>query len=93
MHYVVLLTKTLVHIPVFTRPSHVNHSRSSMCTSMSSGAETLPLSISVGYSSFLDSQSSIDLSHVNYMLSNATHPLSNITLDRVRPRSHGHGHR
>ncbi|KAG2338846.1 hypothetical protein BDR05DRAFT_951659 [Suillus weaverae] len=68
-------------------------SRSSTCTSMSSGAETPPLSMSDGYSSFSEgSQSSIDLSHVNYMLSNATHPLSNATLDRVRPRARGHGH-
>jgi len=27
------------------------------------------------------------------MLSNVTHPLSNVTLDRVRPRARGHGHR
>ncbi|OAX31933.1 hypothetical protein K503DRAFT_33699 [Rhizopogon vinicolor AM-OR11-026] len=27
------------------------------------------------------------------MLSNVTHPLSNATLDHVRPRAHGHGHR
>ncbi|KAG2365179.1 hypothetical protein BDR07DRAFT_1470529 [Suillus spraguei] len=80
-------------IPVFTRPSFAGRSRSSTCTSMSSGAETPPLSISDGYSSFSDgSQSSIDLSHVNYMLSNVTHPLSNVALDRVRPRARGHGH-
>ncbi|OJA11619.1 hypothetical protein AZE42_05475 [Rhizopogon vesiculosus] len=85
---------TSFRIPVFTRPSRANRSRSSTCTSMSSGAETPPLSISDGYSSFSEgSQSSIDLSHVNYMLSNVTHPLSNATLDRVRPRAHGHGHR
>lgn len=60
---------------------------------MSSGAETPPLSISDGYSSFSESsQSSIDLSHVNYMLSNITHPVSNATMDRVRPRARGHGH-
>ncbi|KAG0697268.1 hypothetical protein DFH29DRAFT_160061 [Suillus ampliporus] len=81
-------------IPVFTRPSRGGRSRSSTCTSMSSGADTPPLSISDGYSSFSEgSQSSLDLSHVNYMLSNVTHPLSNATLDRVRPRAHGHGHR
>jgi hypothetical protein len=80
-------------IPVFTRPPCVGRSRSSTCTSMSSGAETPPLSISDGYSSFSEgSQSSIDLSHVNYMLSNVTHPLSNATFDRVRPRARGHGH-
>ncbi|KAG2030786.1 hypothetical protein BDR03DRAFT_161432 [Suillus americanus] len=85
---------TSFRIPVFTRPSCVGRSRSSTCTSMSSGAETPPLSISDGYSSFSDgSQSSIDLSHVNCMLSNVTHPLSNATFDRVRPRARGHGHR
>ncbi|KIJ60131.1 hypothetical protein HYDPIDRAFT_32553 [Hydnomerulius pinastri MD-312] len=80
-------------MPVFTRPTRANRSRSSTCTS-SSGAETPPLSISDGYSSFSDgSQSSIDLSQVNLMLSNATHPLSNAAFDRVRPRARGHGHR
>lgn len=84
---------TSFRIPVFTRPSFVGRSRSSTCTSMSSGAETPPLSISDGYSSFSESsQSSIDLSHVNYMLSNVTHPASNATMDRVRPRARGHGH-
>ncbi|KAH7906866.1 hypothetical protein BJ138DRAFT_568044 [Hygrophoropsis aurantiaca] len=79
--------------PVFTRPAPATRSRSSTCTS-SSGAETPPLSLSDGYSSFSDgSQSSIDLSQVNYMLSNATHPLSNAALDRVRPRARGQGHR
>ncbi|KAH7918158.1 hypothetical protein BV22DRAFT_1200072 [Leucogyrophana mollusca] len=79
--------------PVFTRPAPATRSRSSTCTS-SSGAETPPLSISDGYSSFSDgSQSSIDLSQVNHRLSNATHPLSNAALDRVRPRARGHGHR
>ncbi|KAG2134191.1 uncharacterized protein EDB93DRAFT_1173064 [Suillus bovinus] len=68
-------------IPVFTRPPCAGRSRSSTCTSMSSGADTPPLSMSDGYSSFSDgSQSSIDLSHVNYMLSN------------LRPRARGHGH-
>ncbi|KAG1849200.1 hypothetical protein F4604DRAFT_1811164 [Suillus subluteus] len=84
---------TSFRIPVFTRPPCVGRSRSSTCTSMSSGAETPPLSISDGYSSFSEgSQSSIDLSHVNCMLSNVTHPLSNATFDRVRPRARGHGH-
>ncbi|KAF8839757.1 hypothetical protein BDN67DRAFT_736710 [Paxillus ammoniavirescens] len=80
-------------MPVFTRPTRTTRSRSSTCTS-SSGAETPPLSISDGYSSFSDgSQSSIDLSQVNLMLSNVTHPLSNAAFDRVRPRARGHGHR
>ncbi|KAF9235707.1 hypothetical protein BU15DRAFT_89481 [Melanogaster broomeanus] len=80
-------------MPVFTRPGPTTRSRSSTCTS-SSGAETPPLSISDGYSSFSDgSQSSIDLSQVNFKLSNVTHPLSNAAFDRVRPRARGHGHR
>ncbi|KAG1847994.1 hypothetical protein C8R48DRAFT_779063 [Suillus tomentosus] len=83
---------TSFRIPVFTRPSCAGRSRSNTCTSMSSGAETPPLSMD-GYSTFSEgSQSSIDLSHVNYMLSDVTHPLSNATLDRVRPRARGHGH-
>jgi hypothetical protein len=77
---------------VFARP---RENRSSACPSMSSGAGTSPpLSISEGYSSFSEGpQSSIDLSHVNYMLSNITHPLSNASLDHVQPRARGHGHR
>lgn len=56
---------------VFTRP-----------TSMSYGANTPPLSILDDYSSFPEgSQSSIDLSHVNYVLSNM------LTLFRTLPRA------
>ncbi|KAG8220621.1 hypothetical protein J3R82DRAFT_2877 [Butyriboletus roseoflavus] len=80
-------------LPVFTRPKRANRSRSSTCTS-SSGAETPPLSISDGYSSFSEgSLSSIDLSQLNVLLSNATQPLSNATFDRARPHVRGHGHR
>ena len=80
-------------MPVFTRPTRANRSRSSTCTS-SSGAETPPLSISDGYSSFSEgSLSSIDLSHLNALLSNTTHPLSNATFDRARPHARGHRHR
>jgi serine/arginine repetitive matrix protein 2 len=89
----VLLAEVLVRIPVFTRPPWVGRSCSRTRTSMRSHAETPPLSISDGYSSFSEgSQSSIDLSHVNYMLSNVTHPLSNATFDRVRPRARSYGH-
>jgi len=80
-------------MPVFTRPDCANRSRSSTCTS-SSGAETPPLSISDGYSSFSEgSLSSIDLSHLNVLLSNTTHPLSNAAFDRALPHARGHGHR
>ncbi|KAL4064764.1 hypothetical protein V8B97DRAFT_2010772 [Scleroderma yunnanense] len=79
--------------PVFTRPPVATRSRSSTCTS-SSGTETPPLSISDGYSSFSEgSQSSIDLTRLNIMLANATHPMANTAFDRVRPRARGHGHR
>ncbi|KAF8425040.1 hypothetical protein L210DRAFT_3489659 [Boletus edulis BED1] len=80
-------------MPVFTRPSCANRSRSSTCTS-SSGADTPPLSISDGYSSFSEgSLSSIDLSQLNTLLSKATRQLSNVALDRARPRAQGHRRR
>ncbi|KAG1761154.1 hypothetical protein EDD22DRAFT_986565 [Suillus occidentalis] len=64
-------TAPIIFLPVFTRP-----------TSMSYGANTPPLSILDDYSSFPEgSQSSIDLSHVNYMLSNT------LTLFRTLPRA------
>lgn len=80
-------------MPVFTRPDRANRSRSSTCTS-SSGAETPPLSMSDGYSSFSEgSLSSIDLSQLNVLLSNATHPPSNAAFDRARPHARGHRRR
>ena len=83
----------LVRMPVFTRPDRANRSRSSTCTS-SSGTETPPLSLCDGYSSLSDgSLSSIDLSQLNLLLSNASHPLSNAALDRARPHVRGHRRR
>ena len=80
-------------MPVFTRPDRTNRSRSSTCTS-SSGAETPPLSMSDGYSSFSEgSLSSIDLSQLNVLLSNTTQPSFSATFDRARPHVRGHGHR
>ena len=82
----------VVRMPVFTRPGR---SRSHTCTS-SSRTETSPLSISDGYSSFSEgSLSSIDLSQLNLLLSNASaaHPLSNVTLNRARLHVCGHRHR
>ncbi|KAF8872637.1 hypothetical protein BD779DRAFT_1572174 [Infundibulicybe gibba] len=68
-------------------------SRSSTCTSSSSGGDTPPLSSSDGSSISGGSQSSIDLSDVNMILANATHPMSISARDRVRARARGHGHR
>ncbi|PPQ91217.1 hypothetical protein CVT25_001175 [Psilocybe cyanescens] len=81
-------------VPVFTRPGPATRSRSSTCTS-SSGGDTPPLSASDGSSISGGSQSSIDLSHINIALSNATHPMSTITRNnvRARARARGAGHR
>lgn len=80
-------------MPVFSRPGPATRSRSSTCTS-SSGGDTPPLSSSDGFSSMSEgSQSSIDLSHVNMILANATHPMTTTARQRVRARARGHGHR
>jgi len=85
----------LVHfMPVFSRPGPVGRSRSSTCTTSSSGGDTPPLSSSDGFSSMSEgSQSSIDLSQLDFMLSNATHPMTTTARRRARARAHGHGHR
>ncbi|KAJ6619274.1 hypothetical protein B0H10DRAFT_2216971 [Mycena sp. CBHHK59/15] len=70
--------------PVFSRPSPNSRSRSSTLTTSSSGADTPPLSSNEGSSMSDGSQSSIDMSHVNLMLSNATHPMSSTARDRAR---------
>ncbi|KAF7297196.1 hypothetical protein MIND_00952700 [Mycena indigotica] len=76
--------------PVFSRPSPNSRSRSSTITTSSSGAETPPLS-SAEYSSMSDgSQSSIDISELNFRLVNTTHPVPNPTR---RARARGNGHR
>jgi hypothetical protein len=66
-----LLMKSVVCMPVFSRPLEAR-SHSSTCTS-SSGADTPPLSSSDRSEG---SQLSIDLSHINIALVNATHPVS-----------------
>ncbi|KIK67170.1 hypothetical protein GYMLUDRAFT_69362 [Collybiopsis luxurians FD-317 M1] len=76
-------------LPVFSRPSPTTRSRSSTCTSSSSGADTPPLSASDGSSTSGGSQSSIDLSQLNRILANATHPIAH----RERTRARGEGHR
>ncbi|KAJ6514305.1 hypothetical protein C8R47DRAFT_962300 [Mycena vitilis] len=80
---------------VFFRPSPNSRSRSSTVTTSSSGAETPPLSPAEGSSMSDGSMSSIDIdmSQVNVMLSNATHPMSSTARDRVRARARGQGHR
>ncbi|KAH0826465.1 hypothetical protein J3R83DRAFT_5466 [Lanmaoa asiatica] len=84
-----------VRMPVFSWSNRANRSRSSTCTSSCSGAETPPLSVSDDYSLISEgSLSSIDLSQLNTLLSNSTHPLSNATLERACPsHTRGHGHR
>ncbi|TFK33165.1 hypothetical protein BDQ12DRAFT_448473 [Crucibulum laeve] len=86
------LSTSLGPIPVFTRPGPASRSRSSTCTS-SSGGDTPPLSVSDGSSVSGGSQSSIDLSHLNLALANATYPMSTLARNRNRARARGHGHR
>ncbi|KAF5376919.1 hypothetical protein D9615_007315 [Tricholomella constricta] len=87
------LTTSFQSISMFSRPGPATRSRSSTCTS-SSGGDTPPLSASDGFSSMDEgSQSSIDLSHINFVLANATHPMSTIGRNRIRARARGHGHR
>jgi serine/arginine repetitive matrix protein 2 len=78
--------------PIFSRPVSSARSRSSTITTSSSGVDTPPLS---SYDSSSQSEggsvSSIDLSHVNSMLINATHPMT--TGARARARARGRGHR
>ncbi|KAJ7132975.1 hypothetical protein C8R46DRAFT_1048292 [Mycena filopes] len=79
--------------PVFSRPSPNSRSRSSTITTSSSGAETPPLSSAEESSMSDGSQFSIDMSQVNVILSNATHPMASTARDRVRARARGQGHR
>jgi serine/arginine repetitive matrix protein 2 len=80
------------NIPVFTRPTPATHPRSSISTS-SSGADTPPLTSYDSSSQSDGSQSSIDLSSLNIILSNATHPMASGARARARARVRGHGHR
>ena len=77
----------------FSRPKSgpIGRSRSSTCTTSSSGSETPPLSSDA--SSFSGSQSSIDVGQLNDMLSNVTHPMTRPTHGRSHARGQGHGHR
>ncbi|KAK7047178.1 hypothetical protein VNI00_006844 [Paramarasmius palmivorus] len=78
-------------MPVFSRPAPTGRSRSSTCTSSSSGADTPPLSISDGSSISEGSQSSIDIAHLQEILANTSHPAS--LRPRARARARGQGHR
>ncbi|OCH91742.1 hypothetical protein OBBRIDRAFT_833966 [Obba rivulosa] len=75
---------------MFTRPDPASRSRSSTVTS-SSGAETPPLSSSDGSSISGGSQSSIDVGHLQAVLTNATFPIGGVA--RARARARGTGHR
>ncbi|KAG6810305.1 hypothetical protein H0H92_012482 [Tricholoma furcatifolium] len=80
---------SLQNVTVFSRPAPATRSRSSTCTSMSSGVDTPPLSSSDGSSSVDDegSQSSIDLSQINLALANS---LPTLARHKVRARARGH---
>ncbi|KAI0635339.1 hypothetical protein C8Q77DRAFT_1054820 [Trametes polyzona] len=78
---------------IFSKPAPAARSRSSTCTSSSSGAETPPLSCSDGSSMSGGSQSSIDLGHLNSILTNVTQPSSGVARARTRARARGMGHR
>ncbi|KAH9846904.1 hypothetical protein C2E23DRAFT_872120 [Lenzites betulinus] len=78
---------------IFSKPPPAARSRSSTCTSSSSGAETPPLSCSDGSSISGGSQSSIDLGHLNTILTNVSQPSSVIARARTRARARGMGHR
>ena len=84
----------LVHfMPVFSCPGPVNRLQSSMYTTSSSGGDTPPLSASDGASISEGSQLSIDLSELNALLSNTTHPTMTAAQNRARSHACGHGHR
>lgn len=73
----------------FRRPHPANRSRTYRPVSASSGAETPPLSIADDSSQSGGSQSSIDLSQLNVLLTSASYPASR----HRRARARGQGHR
>jgi serine/arginine repetitive matrix protein 2 len=79
-------------VPVFPRPAPTSRPRSSTCTS-SSGADTPSLTSYDSSSQSEGSHSSIDLSSLNIVLSNATHPMASGARARAKARARGHGHR
>ncbi|THH16199.1 hypothetical protein EW146_g4403 [Bondarzewia mesenterica] len=76
--------------PVFTRPVPVTRPHSS---TSSFGSATPPLSISDGSSQSSGSQSSIDLSQLNAILSNVAFPMTGLARNHIRTRARGQGHR
>ncbi|KAI0828480.1 hypothetical protein BC628DRAFT_1316551 [Trametes gibbosa] len=78
---------------IFSKPPPAARSRSSTCTSSSSGADTPPLSCSDGSSISGGSQSSIDIGRLNTILTNASQPSSGVARARTRARARGMGHR
>ena len=91
-HCMLLLTCPSVNsTQVFSRPGRASRSRSSTVTS---GTETPPLSMSDGSSASGGSQSSIDIGHLNNLLTATTQPSSGIARARTsRVRARGTGHR
>jgi hypothetical protein len=79
-------------VPVSTHPTPASHPRSNTCTS-SSGMDTPPLT-SYDSLSLSDGspQSSIDLSSLNIMLSNATHSMASGACTHTRARARARGH-
>ncbi|CAL1710495.1 unnamed protein product [Somion occarium] len=86
------LLASLCSQSTFSRPGPASRSRSSTVTE-SSGADTPPLSSSDGSSVSGGSQSSIDLGHLNTLLTGHTYPSSGIARARARQRARGTGHR
>ena len=80
-------------VPVFTRPAPSARLHSSTCTTSSSGGDTPPLLSSDRSSISGVSQSSIDLSQIDFALSNTTHPMPTVGRNRARVRARGTGHR
>ncbi|TBU22804.1 hypothetical protein BD311DRAFT_822465 [Dichomitus squalens] len=87
------LLNSLRERSIFSKPTSAGRSRSSTCTSASSGVDTPPLSSSDGSSVSGGSQSSIDIGHLNTLLTNASHPSSGVARARARARARGTGHR
>ncbi|EKM52947.1 uncharacterized protein PHACADRAFT_259113 [Phanerochaete carnosa HHB-10118-sp] len=86
------IAASLAATAVFSLPVPVSRSRSSTVTS--SGGETPPLSPSDGCSVSSGSQSSIDIAHLDNLLTAATLPASGIARARsARMRERGTGHR
>ncbi|KAI0323484.1 hypothetical protein GY45DRAFT_627104 [Cubamyces sp. BRFM 1775] len=87
------LLASLRKLSIFSKPASAARSHSSTCTSSSSGAETPPLLASHGSSISGGSQSSIDLGHLNNILTNVTQPTSGVGRESTPARARSIGHR